>query len=59
MGGKSTEVKGAIKEAAGAARGDDEQRREGQKDQIAGKLKQAGDDLKDAAGRAADAARGR
>jgi uncharacterized protein YjbJ (UPF0337 family) len=59
MAGKSEELKGSVKEAVGAARGDDKQRREGQKDQVVGKLKQAGEEIKDAAGKAADAVRRR
>ena len=40
-GGKSDELKGRVKEAAGALTGDDELKREGQVDQVAGKIKQA------------------
>ena len=39
--GKMDELKGKAKEAVGAVRNDDEQRREGQADQSKGKLKQA------------------
>ena len=40
MGGKMDEVKGRIKEAAGALTGNDKLREEGQIDQAAGKVKQ-------------------
>lgn len=40
MNGKSEEIKGRIKEAAGALTGNDTLREEGQADQIAGKVKQ-------------------
>jgi uncharacterized protein YjbJ (UPF0337 family) len=52
--GKSDELKGRVKEAAGALTGDDELKREGQVDQAAGKVKQAVekvvDKVKDAVG---------
>jgi uncharacterized protein YjbJ (UPF0337 family) len=38
--GKSDEVKGRVKEAAGALTGDKKLKREGKVDQVAGKLKQ-------------------
>jgi uncharacterized protein YjbJ (UPF0337 family) len=41
MTGKSEEIKGRIKEAAGALTGDDKLRREGKLDQATGKVKQA------------------
>ncbi len=41
MGGKADEVKGRVKEAAGAITDDDKLRREGKADQAAGKVKQA------------------
>ena len=41
MSGKSDEVKGRVKEAAGAITDDDKLRREGKVDQAAGKTKQA------------------
>ena len=41
MGGKADELKGRVKEAAGAATDNDELRREGKIDQAAGKTKQA------------------
>jgi uncharacterized protein YjbJ (UPF0337 family) len=40
MSGKSEEIKGRIKEAAGALTGDDKLRREGKLDQATGKVKQ-------------------
>jgi uncharacterized protein YjbJ (UPF0337 family) len=39
-GGKTDEVKGRVKEAAGALTGDEELKREGQLDQTVGKIKQ-------------------
>jgi len=52
--GKSDELKGRVKEAAGALTGDDELKREGKVDQAAGKIKQAVekvvDKVKDALG---------
>ena len=41
MTGKQDEIKGRIKEAAGAITDNDELRREGKIDQAAGKVKQA------------------
>ena len=41
MSGKTDEVKGRIKEAAGALTGNDELREEGKTDQAVGKVKQA------------------
>jgi uncharacterized protein YjbJ (UPF0337 family) len=41
MGGKKDEIKGRIKEAAGALTGNDELRDEGKIDQAVGKAKQA------------------
>jgi uncharacterized protein YjbJ (UPF0337 family) len=40
MAGKSDQIKGRIKEAAGALSNDDKLRREGKKDQAVGKVKQ-------------------
>ncbi len=40
MSGKSEELKGRVKEAAGALTGDDKLRREGRLDQASGKVKQ-------------------
>lgn len=55
--GKSDEMKGRLKEGLGTLRGDDEQEREGQRDQAGGKLKQAAEKAKDAAGDAMDSVR--
>lgn len=41
MGGKTDEVKGRVKEAAGAIADNDKLRREGQVDQAVGKTEQA------------------
>jgi uncharacterized protein YjbJ (UPF0337 family) len=41
MGGKTDEVKGRIKEAAGALTGNDKLRDQGKADQVVGKTKQA------------------
>ena len=41
MGGKTDEVKGRIKEAAGTLTGNDKLREEGKTDQAVGKAKQA------------------
>ena len=52
MGGKKDEIKGRIKEAAGALTGNDQLRDEGKADQAVGKAKQAvhkvADTVKDA-----------
>ena len=40
MSGKTDEVKGRIKEAAGALTGNDKLREEGKTDQVVGKVKQ-------------------
>jgi uncharacterized protein YjbJ (UPF0337 family) len=52
-GGKTDELKGRVKEAAGALTGDARLKREGQLDQTVGKLKQTAekviDKIKDAA----------
>ena len=42
MSGKKDELKGRVKEAAGALTDNDRLRREGKIDQAAGKIKQAG-----------------
>lgn len=47
MSGKSDEVKGRIKEAAGALTDNDELRDEGKTDQAVGKVKQAVDKAAD------------
>jgi uncharacterized protein YjbJ (UPF0337 family) len=49
MSGKGEEIKGRVKEAAGAITDDDKLRREGKVDQAAGKLKQAADKVVDKA----------
>ena len=48
-GGKTEEIKGRVKEAAGALTGDEKLKREGQLDQSVGKVKQAADKIIDAA----------
>lgn len=45
MSGKADEVKGRVKEAAGAIMDDDQMRREGKVDQAAGKMKQAAENV--------------
>ena len=61
MGGKTDEVKGRIKEAAGALTGDDKLRDEGKTDQAVGMVKQAVekvvDNVRDAAAAAIDKAK--
>ena len=52
---KAQEMGGKVKEATGAATGDDSLKHEGQADQGEGKLKQAGEHVKDAVGDAKDA----
>lgn len=42
-GGKTDELKGRVKEAAGALTGDGQLKREGQLDQTVGKIKQEAD----------------
>ena len=42
-GGKTDELKGRVKEAAGALTGDEKLKRDGQLDQTAGKAKQVAD----------------
>lgn len=56
MGGKTDEVKGRIKEAAGALTGNDKLREEGKTDQAIGKVKQAVEKTVDVARDAAAAA---
>ena len=46
-GGKTDELKGRVKEAAGALTGDARLKREGQLDQTVGKLKQTADEMID------------
>jgi len=45
--GKSDEVKGRVKEAAGALTGDEKLKRQGKADQAAGKLKKAAGKIKE------------
>jgi uncharacterized protein YjbJ (UPF0337 family) len=46
-GGKTDELKGRVKEAAGALTGDEKLKREGQLDQAVGKVKQKADQMID------------
>jgi len=46
-GGKTDELKGRVKEAAGALTGDAKLKREGQLDQTVGKIKQTADKMID------------
>jgi len=55
MGGKADEVKGRIKEAAGALTGNDKLREEGKADQAVGKVKQVVEKAVDSVQKAADA----
>lgn len=52
--GKSDDVKGRIKEAAGVLTGDEKLQREGRADQTAGKIKKAVEKIKDKAEDAID-----
>ena len=52
MAGKKNEIKGRVKEAAGALTDDDQLRREGKIDQAAGKAKEAADKVIDSAKKA-------
>ena len=45
--GKTDELKGRVKEAAGALTGDDKLRDEGKTDQVVGKIKQQADKIID------------
>jgi uncharacterized protein YjbJ (UPF0337 family) len=47
VAGKTDELKGRVKEAAGALTGDAKLKREGQLDQTAGKVKQAAEKMID------------
>jgi len=47
MGGKSDEVKGRIKEAAGVLTGNEKLKAEGKADQTVGKVKQVGEKVVD------------
>jgi uncharacterized protein YjbJ (UPF0337 family) len=55
--GKSDEVKGRVKEAAGVLTGDKKLERQGKVDQAAGKLKQAVETVKKKAEKAVDDAK--
>lgn len=57
MSGTADNVKGNVKETAGAVTGDRELENEGKNDQLVGKLKDAVSDVKDAAEGAIDKAR--
>lgn len=59
MSGTADNVKGNIKETAGAVTGDEKLENEGKTDQLVGKLKDAVDDVKDAAEGAIDKVRGK
>lgn len=59
MSGTTDNVKGNIKETAGAVTGDRELEAEGKNDQLAGKLKDAVNDVKDVAEGAIDKVRGK
>ncbi len=48
MGANTDQIKGRVKEAAGAITDDDKLRREGKADQAAGKIKQAAENAVDA-----------
>lgn len=56
MSGKTDEVKGRIKEAAGALTGNDRLRDEGKADQAVGKTKQAAQEVVDEVKKAVDKA---
>jgi uncharacterized protein YjbJ (UPF0337 family) len=51
---KGEEIRGKAKEGLGKAIGDDRLENQGQTDQASSRAKQAGDDLKDAAGKMKD-----
>ncbi|WP_354700329.1 hypothetical protein DSM112329_00598 [Paraconexibacter sp. AEG42_29] len=59
MSGTADNVKGNIKETAGAVTGDKDLENEGKADQVVGKLKDAVSDVKDAAEGAIDKVRGK
>ncbi|MCW3038962.1 MAG: hypothetical protein JWM31_867 [Solirubrobacterales bacterium] len=59
MSGTADNVKGNIKETAGAVTGDEQLENEGKADQLAGKLKDVVGDVKDVAEGAIDKARGK
>lgn len=51
---KGEEVRGKLKEGVGRATGDERLERQGQTDQASSKAKQAGENVKDAAGKVKD-----
>jgi len=57
MSGEADQAKGRVKQAAGDLTGDDELRREGEQDEIAGKVKDTIDGAKDKANDAIDSVR--
>ena len=57
--GTADNIKGNVKETAGAITGDDQLKAEGKNDQLAGKVKDAFSDVKDAATGAVDKLRGK
>lgn len=59
MSGTADNIKGNVKETAGAVTGNEQLENEGKADQVAGKLKDAVDDVKDAVEGAIDKARGK
>ena len=59
MSGKTDEIKGRVKEAAGAITDDDRLRQEGKTDQAVGKAKEAVEKVADNAKKAIDKATGR
>ena len=59
MSGKTDEMKGHVKEAAGAMTDDDRMRREGKTDQAVGKTKQAVEKVADKTKKAIDKATNR
>jgi uncharacterized protein YjbJ (UPF0337 family) len=57
MGGKSDEIKGRVKEAAGVLANNDKLRKEGKTDQAVGKVKQTVQKAADAVKKAVDKAK--
>ena len=55
--GNKEDIRGKVKEAVGRITDDEALERQGQKDQIEGELKKAGDKLSDAADKTKDAVR--
>ncbi|MER7011085.1 CsbD family protein [Saccharopolyspora sp. NPDC000359] len=56
---QAEQLAGQAKEALGKATGNDEMKRAGERDQVAGKAKEAGQDVKDRAAGAVDDAKDR